>query len=126
MVHVVPPLIGVNSCQPMIRCRSAMGQWYNAGMKGNRFDEAKAICDHICDSFVAAEDGPAHVVISDYNFDNETIGFIRTRVVDLLRTEKGWEGLPFNAYELRATRDALDALLAIPEDERCCPDPEAA
>jgi hypothetical protein len=72
-----------------------------------------------------AEWGPAHVVLSDWNLDDEFIESSLRRIASALGESDPVDGEDVEHYrenhpqnELLATRYLLNGLLAIPEDDR--------
>jgi hypothetical protein len=70
--------------------------------------ESLRLCDALCERYPAAENGPAHVVVSDNNFDDEFIDGALSRV----------ESAKLPADERAATLAVLRRLREIPLEQR--------
>lgn len=70
-------------------------------------------CDVLCDTFPTADSGPAHVVVSDYNFDT-------CFVESCLTSTRAMPPSP----ERTETERLLLEILEVPEPERIWPDDE--
>ena len=75
------------------------------------------MCDAFTERFPRAEYGPAHIVLSDYNFETE---FIESCLAGV-RTQKQIHFVGGVALELQATENFLLHLLTIPESQRVFP-----
>jgi hypothetical protein len=89
-------------------------------MAGERFDEIKRWCDDFCDQYgTAGENGPAHVVVSDYNFEDEFV----EHCIEAITERQGGGSLSSprtieTSPHLEAARLLLVKIAAIPESER--------
>lgn len=76
--------------------------------------------DRFLEQYPNAEYGPAHVVLSDYNFEDEWLNSCMTGLEFAMQMiESGQESRPSHSIEeLFATLNFLRELKATPEDER--------
>jgi hypothetical protein len=98
----------------------------------------KNLIDIFCDKYSEASYGPAHVVLDDYNLDDDTIVWCQKLLKEAIITRFGYAvespdpvSISQNFYsvkegdlyrhgllELAATHEFLDFLLTIPEEDR--------
>jgi hypothetical protein len=78
--------------------------------------ESVRICDELVERFPNAEYGPAHIVVSDHNLEDEHL-ISCLRAID--RAIKKEPESIAKIWELMVTRQALLKLLDIPEKKRC-------
>lgn len=84
-------------------------------MAGERFDEIKRWCDDFCERYgTEGENGPAHVVVSDYNFEDDFVNPCLREINAALGTAADH----LKRAELTAARDLLMKIRGVPDSER--------